>query len=115
MSVSIKNILLLNASSNSSTRCLLWIGVFSNHIHDYCEGIAHSYHFPLKEATMFLTDDTEKVDGIIMTMLHKPSEISSVKEIAFQKNIPIFLYTVTFEQYAKDLTLQLGVDEYIYG
>jgi lipopolysaccharide/colanic/teichoic acid biosynthesis glycosyltransferase len=101
--------------SSGSGKCLLWIGVFSNHVHDYVDEIAHSYHFPVEEALKFLYGEGEDIDGIIITMLHKPSEILEVKQIAVQKNIPLFLYTPIFEPYAKELAIQLGLDEYFYG
>jgi lipopolysaccharide/colanic/teichoic acid biosynthesis glycosyltransferase len=101
--------------STSSSKCLLWIGVFSNHVHDYVDEMAHSYHFPVGEALRFLRDGEDDVDGIVITMLHKPSEILEVKKMATQHDIPLFLYTSTFEPYAKELAIQLGLDEYFYG
>ena len=100
---------------SNNFKSLLWIGVFSNHIHDYVDKMIHSYHLPFEDARTVLLDGKEKIDGVIMTMLHKPVEILAIKEIASLKNIPLFLYTVTFEHYAKELVLKLGVDEYWCG
>lgn len=101
--------------SYQHTKCLLWVGAFSNHIHDYTIKTVHSYHFPAHEAKKFLLNEDEKIDGIIMTMINTPVEISSIQEIASQKGIPTFLYSGVYEQHAKDLTRTLGVDEYLYG
>ena len=101
--------------SSHNPKSLLWIGAFSNNVHDYVHELVHHLHFPFNEALNFLGADDRKIDAYIITSVHKTSEILAIKKIASKKNIPVILYSPSFELRTKELTVELGIDEYCYG
>ena len=59
--------------------------------------------------------ESKQVDAVMVGLDCSIADIVSIREVAFQKNIPIILHTLKFDWKAKEIALETSVDEYHVG
>jgi PleD family two-component response regulator len=99
-------------------RCILWIDISA--VQKYsCEYLKDEFYFyytsDKDEATLLITENKLKVDGLIISPNFKAADIILIKELTSQRAIPFMLYTYVFDEKAKNLAIEMGVDDYYTG
>lgn len=109
-----------------STQPKTKVPVFTKHIlrignahdvpdHDYIQETLYFTNASLYDAIDHLKSNGSSFDCLLLSTNQITKELIQLKELAKEKAIPFILFTPKFEQAAKEIALQLGVDEYHHG
>lgn len=72
-------------------------------------------HVSLQQARHLICDSGLFIEAVVISPLNRFSAIKELREEARKRSIPFILYSLKFEQYIKDMAIELKTDDYQYG
>jgi lipopolysaccharide/colanic/teichoic acid biosynthesis glycosyltransferase len=82
---------------------------------DFVQDNWHFSYFTLESLSFAILENPEIVDAVFIGQDANPKQMSKLSELLNLHNIPFILYTNKYEDRAKNIALDLKVDDYLLG
>lgn len=102
-------------TATSYARHILRIDNNRNAERTYLQENVYFTHVTLKEAITMIQESENSIDAVLISPDHINEDVTSLRELAKNKAVPVILHTPIFEPSAKKTALGVSADDYHYG